>query len=192
MKTLHVEIEGVAPILLHSGRTKDPTDEMTKAIKKITGKRKKTDADYEEVKRLELMAGLYFDDKDKIYVPDINIERSIYEGSKQDRNGKKFLSGFMVDQHAYLKNGKSVYTVTDVMNNLKHQFTTSVAIQRVSVMRTRPRFDVWSLEFSCTYNEGIINPDEVKEAIKKAGQLVGIGDWRPKFGRFKVLSIEDI
>lgn len=191
MKSLKVKIEGVSPLLLHSGRTKDPTDKLTKEMRKITSKRNKTDADFEELKRLEFLAGLYFDADNKIYMPDINIERSIYEGAKLDRNGKKFLSGFMVNENAYLENGR-IYTVDKILDKEQYYFTTSVSIQRNSVMRTRPRFNQWGLDFTCTYNESILNQSEVSDAIVKAGQLVGLGDWRPKFGRFRVLEVKDI
>lgn len=189
METLSVQIEGVAPLLMHSGRTKDPTDPMTKEIKKITSKRNKTDDDFQALKELELIAGLYADEEGKIYVPDLNIERSIYEGAKQDKNGKKFLSAFMVRDHGFLKNG-SQYMVDKVAADPKYYFTTSVNVQRNSVMRTRPRFNMWNLAFECSYNPSILNEGEVTNAIEKAGQLVGLGDWRPKFGRFRVIDIQ--
>ncbi len=56
MKEIIVAING--PILMmHNGRTKDPLDPYAKALKKLTGKRKKTDADYLEISRLEWEAG---------------------------------------------------------------------------------------------------------------------------------------
>ena len=45
--------------LMHNGQLSDPLNEWTKAKKKITDKKKKTDADHEEVSRLEWMGGLY-------------------------------------------------------------------------------------------------------------------------------------
>ena len=55
-------------------------------------------------------------------------------------------------------------------------------------MRTRPKFDEWAAEFDVEYETGLLNASEVKEILGTAGDQVGIGDWRPKFGLFRVVS----
>jgi len=185
MKTLKVKINGVAPILLHNSRLANALDPITKAIAKYTAKGKnKTESDYKKISELEFQGGLYYDEKGDIFIPDVNLERTIHEGSKMDRNGKKFLSGFMITENAYLKNGK-IYNFNKIKDQDKHKFMVPVNIQRNKVIRTRPRFDIWNLEFTCMFNENILNFSEVETAIHKAGFLVG-----PKFGRFEVESIK--
>jgi hypothetical protein len=36
------------------------------------------------------------------------------------------------------------------------------------------------------FNDELVNQSEVLELLRIAGEQVGLGDWRPKFGRFDV------
>jgi hypothetical protein len=44
----------------------------------------------------------------------------------------------------------------------------------------------WTMTFDLEFDEGIVNPKNLMKAMTDAGSLVGLGDWRPKFGRFLV------
>jgi hypothetical protein len=58
----------------------------------------------------------------------------------------------------------------------------------------RPMFREWELDFQLTFDESRIHPDVMKEILETAGQIVGIGDWRPNkkgtFGKFEVIKWE--
>ena len=54
-------------------------------------------------------------------------------------------------------------------------------------MRTRPRFREWSAVISATFLTTELNRSEVVDFMKISGAMRGIGDWRPKYGRFEVL-----
>lgn len=53
MQELSFRIAGVSPLLMHNGRLVNPADEYARKMKEVSSKRKKTDADYEEMGRLE-------------------------------------------------------------------------------------------------------------------------------------------
>jgi hypothetical protein len=53
-------------------------------------------------------------------------------------------------------------------------------------MRTRPIFRKWATTIQITHDTTVIDEAEVFQLLKHAGQLCGIGDWRPRFGRFSV------
>lgn len=56
----------------------------------------------------------------------------------------------------------------------------------------RPCADKWKLTFTINLLLDEKIPNEVlKDALDYAGLYVGIGAWRPKFGRFKVTSFEE-
>jgi hypothetical protein len=57
-------------------------------------------------------------------------------------------------------------------------------VKQARVMRTRPRFDRWSLEFDANYDENLLNFNDVVEAAEYAGQYIGLCDSRPKYGTF--------
>jgi len=64
-------------------------------------------------------------------------------------------------------------------------------IQRARVMRHRPLIRDWRLDFHLVILEPDTLPAQVANAILvKAGQSVGIGDYRPRFGRFVVTRWE--
>lgn len=66
-------------------------------------------------------------------------------------------------------------------------------IQRARIMRHRPHLPKWSLSFRLTILDGDLMPIEVLNAIlAKTGQAVGIGDYRPRYGRFIVTKFEAI
>jgi hypothetical protein len=44
----------------------------------------------------------------------------------------------------------------------------------------------WSILFELEFDDSIINEESVLKAAVDAGALIGLGDWRPKFGRFTV------
>jgi hypothetical protein len=59
-------------------------------------------------------------------------------------------------------------------------------INRSRIMKSRPRFDEWELDFQIKIHDDRIEPTTVKEILKNAGDYFGIGDYRPKFGLFEV------
>ncbi len=67
-----------------------------------------------------------------------------------------------------------------------------VQIQRSGITRTRPAFhEGWSAELSLMVNlPGYISPSELLETITMAGKVIGLGDFRPSYGRFQVTSFE--
>ena len=79
-------------------------------------------------------------------------------------------------------------------NQMKYRIDARPArIQRARVIRHRPHLPEWALSFRMTCLEGDLLPVEVLNAILvKTGQAVGIGDYRPRFGRFVVSKFEAV
>ena len=48
-QTLRFKFISVAPLLCHNGQLADPLNDLVRQMKKISGKREKTDADLEEL-----------------------------------------------------------------------------------------------------------------------------------------------
>ena len=61
MEIITFRVVGSQPLLMNNPQTVDPTAPVTKAIKALTGKKKKTDADIEDIMRLKFAAALYID-----------------------------------------------------------------------------------------------------------------------------------
>lgn len=68
-----------------------------------------------------------------------------------------------------------------------------VVVQRARVVRVRPTFrEGWRLMFVIEVIDDEVHPDTLQEILAHAGKAVGIGDFRPRFGRFRVESFEAI
>lgn len=185
-----ITLEGTAPLLMHSARLSDPLDPATKALKEITSKRKKTDDDIAEQARREFIGGLYWDDEIGPYLPSDNIFRSLVDAAKKYRLGKKLTEGivFETDVNPLAYNGPR--TISGLWEDKNFVHRASVKVQTSRVMRTRPMFRDWAADATAVYDPNVIDLAEIKQIAETAGSLIGIGDWRPRFGRF-VATIQE-
>ena len=71
--------------------------------------------------------------------------------------------------------------------------TRPAVVQRARIMRSRPSFAKWEMEFTITnIADEQVNMRVIKDILEYAGTSVGIGDFRPRFGRFIVEKFEKI
>jgi hypothetical protein len=65
-----------------------------------------------------------------------------------------------------------------------------VVIQRNGVNRTRPALRAgWKIAVELMVNlPEYVSPESLNDVIQSAGRLVGIGDFRPTYGRFQVIG----
>ena len=54
------------------------------------------------------------------------------------------------------------------------------------ITRYRPLFRSWAVVCEIAYDQESIDRDQVLKCLEDAGQYCGVGDYRPKFGRFAV------
>lgn len=67
-----------------------------------------------------------------------------------------------------------------------------VCIQRNAITRTRPAMKAgWiaKIQLQCNLPE-YVSPALLNEVIQQAGKLIGVGDFRPTYGRFQVVGFE--
>jgi hypothetical protein len=158
-------------------------------MKAVSSKRKKTDADFEELARLEWLAGLYRS-SDDLVVPDYVLESTMIGGAKKSKRGPQAKCGLFFTQHASLDfDGKPAEINDDTLAGMfeSGQFTHTIGVRvgMSKVMRTRPIFRSWSCMAVAQYDPDVLNLRDIEEIATDAGKLVGIGDWRPKHGRFE-------
>lgn len=185
MKNVKLKLVGVSPILLHNGQTADPLNRFAKAMKQVSGKRNKTEADLMELARLEFLAGLYLNSDGQVVLPDFMVEAALINGAKKVKRGPDAKAGMFVDGDALLQygedlDGEALWDSERYVNKSKVRVGTS------SVMRYRPMFREWSAEVTIAFSDEILNESDIVDFAQRAGQMVGLGDWRPKFGRFVV------
>jgi len=67
-----------------------------------------------------------------------------------------------------------------------------VVVNKSRIIRARARLDAWALSFVILVIDERITGAIVKDVLTDAGQYYGIGDNRPRFGRFEVVGFERV
>lgn len=187
LQNIDFHIRGVSPLLCHNGKLADPLNEIAREMKKISGKRKKTDDDHAELSRLEWLGGLYLNDEGKPCIPGENIEATIVAAAKQSRSGPKAKSGVMIDGNpAIIYKGPTDLDKLWASGNFFNR--KPMVVQRARIMRTRPCWRDWELKFAAAYNPEVLNAEDLVSWVETAGQLIGLGDSRPRNGRFVLVA----
>ncbi|AEJ44402.1 hypothetical protein [Alicyclobacillus acidocaldarius] len=171
-----VRLKGSTPILFHRW---DCEDVEAKAQAAKGSAMKKTD---------NWEAYLYRNEDGEICIPGVYLHQALVNAAKfkQDpRSPRKSMSDL----------SKAAFIVTPwlaSMGKAQPDFLDRrrVLVQRAGVTRVRPALlPGWEVEFQveCLLPE-YISPELLYDLLVQAGRLVGIGDYRPMFGRFQVVE----
>lgn len=183
MPILKFAITGTAPLLLHNGQTADPLNEWSKKLKKVTSKRNKTDDDHAEIGRIEFFAGLYTE-SGRIILPADSIDACLLAGAKRNKLGRQYQSGCYVKTNGILKFDGDTLTPEKLYERGQNALRVAVRVSAAKTMRTRPMFPNWSTSFEVEFFEDSLDGDQIEMIVKTAGDQIGVGDWRPRYGRF--------
>jgi len=164
-----VRIKGVKPLLMHA-----PT-----GLGDNPQRRRGEHLSPEE----EAEAGLYKDAEGNVVMPALNVKAMLREAG---RNYK--ISGRRTTFGAAIKAGIDIepFYIPLKHNGWKVDLR-PVVVQRSRILRARPRFDEWELEFYIINKDpNVLLRDTMKRIIEDAGKWIGLGDYRPEFGLFNV------
>ena len=187
-QTLKYKLTSSAPYLMHNGQTADPLNKWAKSLKQISSKRIKTDADHIELAHLEFFASLYVNDDGPI-LPIKVIDGIVYQGSKKTKEGEIEKSGCYCPEDARLEYD-GPRTAKELWEDERFQFNALVRLNgKVLIPRMRPIFQEWQAVIALNVEDTLINPARVLEWLVTAGTQIGVGDWRPKYGRFTVEKV---
>ena len=190
MKNLKVTWKGISPLIMHSCQCVNPLHPIAKELKKYTSKKNKTDEDLVKISDLEWEAGAYWKDGLGLYIPAENVEATIINGAKANKKGKdiqKYVD--VTDLYIPFEYGENL-TKEELIQNYEYRDTRIMTVMRAKILRTRPRFDQWVIEFNLRYNEEKIDIETIINAMEYAGLYVGLCDSRPKYGKFSVVIEE--
>ncbi|WP_054909028.1 hypothetical protein [Pseudomonas sp. NBRC 111135] len=185
MQIIQAKLTGTRPLLMHADVFADPLNPLTKAHKELTSRRKKSDDDHELIAQSEWRGGLYFDENLGPYMPGLNIEAALVAGGKLSKLGTQLKRSVEVVDERCRLDYEGPRTVEGLWSQRFYD-ARSVKVQTARLTRYRPLFRLWSLPCSIAFDEELINRDQVIKCLVDAGQYCGLGDFRPKFGRFSV------
>jgi len=193
------------PLMLKNNQTVDPLNAYAKAMKRLTSKRNKTDEDHAQMGRVEWEGSLYFD-TDTSNPPKIEGIPCKYRGNliipsrmlmAMIANAASKCKGIVSKKEcpsiAWVEKDASLETEADVsdldaMYNSGHFYSKeAVVVNNRRVMRVRPIFFKWGLEFTVTFCPDMLNKDDLDKLIMVASQRCGLGERRPFLGRFDIL-----
>lgn len=181
---VRITMRGTSTLLMHNAQLSDPLNVHTQDLKKVSGKRIKTDDDHLEMGRLEFLGSLYWDEGSGPYIPGANIHACLIEAAKMTRQGPAAKRGIVIPDevnplaYAGPRDPDGLWADKNFRSRLSVKVTTS------RVMRTRPQFRQWALETEALLDVTQIDLNTITEIASTAGLMIGLGDYRPRFGRF--------
>lgn len=189
MYTVECRITGAAPLMQHRYPMPDLAT-LAKGGKKSSGAK-----DYTQ----EWREYLYATKDGQIYQPAVHIEGALAKAAVNfkvtGKRGKSYADLFKAALFVSpdeLPHGIQVPDELDTdADKVLYLDMRPVVVQRARVVRIRPCFKPgWSLDFTITVIDDELPSEIVQDALTLAGKAVGIGDFRPRFGRFSVARFE--
>jgi hypothetical protein len=180
-------LEGTNPLLMHNERLANKLDPIVRQMAEITSKRKKTDDDLLALARLEFEGGLYLNTQGP-YIPGYNVKRCFIDGGKINKLGKAVERAFtpmVAEVPLTYKGPRDVQEMWDAAGATFYDMR-SVKVGTSKVTRCRPRFEEWELSLNAELDTSVLNLSEFEQVAVRAGLMVGLGDYRQRFGRFDV------
>lgn len=177
MRSIHVEIEGIAPLMFNRFTEKSKEN----MVKGTSGRKKTADEDMSSA-----MDKVHRDREGRPGIPCNMIKSALLRGSVMAslKLGKKgaqpFIRACVFFDPAFILLGREPDGVDErvgINNN---------AGKGTAVMLRRPIYNNWGVAFDLRVVDDRIPDSLVKIALEEAGLLVGIGAFRPDFGRFLV------
>lgn len=180
-------IEGVSPLLMHAvERFLDPFDDLARDFRRLGKKRAKSDDEIRTLMDMEWDLGIRINAEGKPIIRGEQFEAAIFAAAARERQKKNAQPGVFVDDAVVIHDGPTA--IEKLRSDKRFRDIRAVRVQQARILRTRPRFDTWSAAVSITVIPDIVNPDDVLRFLGNAGMAVGVGDYRPKFGRFRVVK----
>lgn len=171
-----VAIQGVADFLFHRWNC-EGVEEKAKAAK--GSKAKKTD---------DVESYVYRTEDGELAIPGEYLRMAIIGAAKfrQDprsprKSAMDLYKAAVVPLTVLAPIGKTTWDYEDKRR---------VVIQRNGVNRVRPALRVgWKVAFELMVNlPEYVSPEALNDVIQAAGRLIGIGDFRPTYGRFQIVA----
>lgn len=181
MFKVDVTIKGISPILFH----RFPEEDFESSENVKPSKRGKANPTKEE----QVEKSLYRLEDGRIYTPGEHLVGALIKaGAKFIMKGRSsfkeamFAGVFVEPMKIVHKNQKYLMDWRSIVNNNN----------KARVMCGRGRLDEWELDFTLVCIDDRVTATTLKEILMYAGNYIGIGAYRPRYGRFEVVNFKEI
>lgn len=181
---VHATIEGSADLLLHAWNCEAVEE---KSVAKKGSAAKKSDNLESYVRRNE---------DGVICLPAEYLRMAIVNAAKYRQDPRSPRKSAMDLYKAALVSLKPLCPITNIAGELPkvwdYEHRCRVQVQRNGITRVRPAFrEGWRVEVPLLVNlPEYVNSRDLHDVISAAGRLIGVGDFRPTYGRFQVTGYE--
>lgn len=206
LKTGTVRLIGSRPLLMNSDQTVDHRHPLAMLKKEITDKRgTKTEAEIERLMQLKWLGAMHtarFGNDVRPAVPAMNVLRCWQEGGKHMKKGTAIVASLIIDDpspiqfpHQAICEGPSgwerLYDILGADERPVYADRRAVNLSPNGGKKSRgpscrPRFDTWAIDVAFEFEDDALNATDLRKSLDYAAKRVGIGDYRPMFGRFTV------
>ena len=202
MRNISIMVTGRTELLMHNSRLVNPMDPATKELSAAHAeyKRTKTDDAFEEQCRAEFSGSMYYYEADDAVIGPYWSTDSFHAclknaGAKIVKKGRTTFKNFVAA--ALIPGGSDINPLTsrsarrgepaprDLEGLWADEFYRDIRPARVgtaTIMRTRPVFHDWKFEVPFTLDTEVLDLADLRRILTIAGQVVGLGDWRPEKG----------
>lgn len=173
---VHVTVEGTADLLFHRWNC-ESVDAKAKAAK--NSKAKKED---------DIESYVWRDDKNHLCIPGEYFRQAVIHAAKFKQDPRSPRKSAM----DLFKAGVVTLSPLSSLGKVDWDYldTRRVTVQRAGINRTRPAMKMgWkvNVDFQILTPE-YIDPVLFQDVLNMAGRLVGVGDFRPTYGRFMITN----
>ena len=201
IKKVRIQFKGLKPLIMDNGMSANPVDprEMPSflqtsehklfrtATKAITGKRGKTEQDFEKLSKLDFYSSLYLNSKNQVIIPSDCIEAAILSQAKENKLGTLVKRAVSVPDDALLNFPNKKKSLKDLYK--AHAYKTLVKVSMSKTPNTRAIFNQWSFDTVIEFVPKLIDKQQVLD-ILALGKYYGFLSRRPKFGRYEVKELK--
>ena len=190
---------GLKPLVLHNIRLANPYDAITKRVAELVQivKKDSTQKNLDELIHTEWLGGLYLDAQMRPVVMSNAIRACIAAKSYPTvRGGKDTVkAAITVLECPLIRHGiQGMNTAKDIWDRSmkesgKYLLYVPVTVNNNVVMRSRPMFPEWSIQFHMTVNSAVLDHSTLERLMDMAGDN-GLYDYRPDYGQF-TCKLED-
>jgi hypothetical protein len=180
MRTVSVTIEGLEPGLLQKRFDEATTAGLLNEVKP-TNKSKPTPEEEFEMGAYKLVDGTFVQPGEHIYQSMVKAAAGFQIQGGGKKTYKDSVKGSVLVSPEYIP-----HEIQDVKVDIR-----PVKIGMSRIIRHRPWIPQWKLNFEIQILDDNIPMEVINSILVKAGQTVGIGDYRPRFGRFMVTKFEE-
>ena len=177
-------------------------DKMPESVSQEKGEREVRKADKVKDQKDNFRDKIYKDDENTVYLSKIAIQASMFRGAgwweeKVFGNVKMATlikaSSAVSTYYNYLKWSPESEDYISADDDKILCFPSVVKKKNGdSIFVARPQFMTWSLTFRFDCFDPRVDIGSFEKVLKYAGYYVGLGAWRPNFGRYELLSLREV